>query len=70
MSKRNNGGLQDLFYSLVVDWTEADLNASLQSIVRNGQGFSRLEESSMSLVLFNWKIELGPKLSGCMDKSL
>jgi len=42
MSKRKNRGLQDLFYSLIVDQTEADLNARLQLIVRNGQCLIRL----------------------------
>jgi len=32
------------FYPLVVDWMEADLNVSLQWIVRTGQGLSRLND--------------------------
>ncbi len=33
------------FYSSAVDWMEADLNVSLQSVVRMGQGLSRQNES-------------------------
>lgn len=48
--KRKNVGQLTLFYSLVVDWIEADLNAGLQSIVRKGLGLNGLP--------FHWNTEL------------
>lgn len=40
------------FYPSVVDWMEADLNVSLQSIVRKVLGLSRLNERRLKITSY------------------